>query len=313
MVYEKDKVSRREFIQKAALASAVIAAGGKAPVAATKERPVLVKLSGPSVPVNLGDSVKKVLKPLGGLSRFVKAGQSVLIKPNLGFPTPPAQRATTDPFLVAEVAKAVIACGADRIVIADNPVRRPEACLRITGIKEALKGLDVHLVLPTSEKMYKEISIKKGKSLRKVRIFKEALECDVHIAMPVAKSHNAAGFTGTLKGMMGLILDRESFHSVYDLNQAIADLNTVLRPDLVILDAIKIMVSDGPAGPGEIVDCNTLLAGTDPVAVDAEAVRLAPLYGRKLKARQIKHLKLASNMDIGQLRLSEGQIVKLQG
>jgi uncharacterized protein (DUF362 family) len=159
------------------------------------------------------------------------------LKPNVGFPTPPLLHATTSPSMLKAVAQMALDCGASKVLILDNPTRRPEACMRVVGIKEAVSGLkNVHFFLPTSEKLYRKTKVPKGKALKRTEILKDALSVDVHIAMPIAKSHNAAGFTGSLKGMMGLILDRESFHSRFDLNQAIADLNTVLRPHLVIMD-----------------------------------------------------------------------------
>jgi uncharacterized protein (DUF362 family) len=274
-------------------------------------KPMLAQVSGAGVPADLAGAVKKALQPFGGMQAFVKKGQTVLLKPNMGFPTLPDQHASTSPQLVAAVAREVLECNASKVLVLDNPTRRPEACLRTNGIREALKGLDAHLFLPTSDKMYVQTLIPKGKVLKKTKILKDALKVDVHIALPIAKSHNAAGFTGTLKGMMGLILDRESFHSRFDLNQAIVDLNTVLKAQLTIMDGLKVMATDGPAGPGELITCNTIIAGTDAVAVDAAAVRLAPLYGRKIKPRQIKHLKLATQAGLGSLSVPADRVVSL--
>lgn len=294
-----DSFDRRDFLKKTALASAAIALGGPKLAQASSKRPILVKLSGDSIESKLDKAVEEILKPFGGMQAFVKKGQSVLIKPNMGFPTPPEQHATTSPKLIAAVARQVIQCGASRVLVIDNPVRRPEACLRINGIKEALSKMDVNLFMPTNENAYVETSLPKAKMLRKTKILKEALKIDVHIALPVAKSHNAAGFSGALKGMMGLILDRESFHARYDLNQAIADLNTVLKANLVIMDGLHVMSTDGPAGPGKLITRNTIIAGIDTVAVDAVGVSLAPLYGRNIKPQQIKHLKKAVELDLG--------------
>jgi uncharacterized protein (DUF362 family) len=306
------KYDRREFIKKTALASAALAVGSRVDAWAAR-RPVLVKVSGAGVPKDIVAAVKQVLEPLGGMRAFVKKGQKVLIKPNVGFPTPPEQHATTSPAMLKAVAREVLDCGAAKVLILDNPTRRPEACMRVVGIREAVAGLkNVHFFLPTSQKMYTRTKIPKGKVLKRAEIFNDALSVDVHIAVPIAKSHNAAGFTGGLKGMMGLILDRESFHSRFDLNQAIADLNTVLKPHLVIMDALKVMATDGPAGPGELITRNAILAGTDAVAVDAAAVELAPLYGRKIKARQIRHLKIAADMGLGVLKPPANRIVTLE-
>jgi uncharacterized protein (DUF362 family) len=306
------KYDRREFIKKSALASAALAVGSRVDAWAARQ-PVLVKVSGAGVPKNIAAAVKQVLEPLGGMRAFVKKGQKVLIKPNVGFPTPPEQHATTSPAMLKAVAREVLDCGAAKVLILDNPTRRPEACMRVTGIREAVAGLkNVHFFLPTSQKMYTQTKIPRGKVLKRAEILNDALLVDVHIAVPIAKSHNAAGFTGGLKGMMGLILDRESFHSRFDLNQAIADLNTVLKPHLVIMDALKVMATDGPAGPGELITRNAILAGTGAVAVDAAAVELAPLYGRKIKARQIRHLKIAADMGLGVLKPPANRIVTLE-
>jgi uncharacterized protein (DUF362 family) len=306
------RYGRREFIRKTALASAALAVGGRMEVRAA-QRPVLVKISGEGVPQNIAAAVKKVLEPLGGMRAFVKKGQSVLLKPNVGFPIPPELHATTSPWMIRAVARMALDCGASRVLILDNPTRRPEACMRVVGIKEVVAGMDdVHFHLPTGEKLYVQTKVPEGKMLRRTRILKDALSVDVHIAMPIAKSHNAAGFTGALKGMMGLVLDRESFHSRFDLNQAIADLNTVVRPHLVIMDGLKVMATDGPAGPGELITTNAVLAGTDPVAVDAASVELAPLYGRRIKARQIKHLKIAEAMGLGVLEPPADRVVTLE-
>jgi uncharacterized protein (DUF362 family) len=306
------KCDRREFIKKTALASAALAIGGKMDVRAA-QNPVLVKISGEGVPKEIKAAVEKVLEPLGGMQAFVKKGQKVLLKPNVGFPTPPEQHATTSPLMLKAAAQLALDCGASKVLILDNPTRRPEACMRVVGIKEAVAGLkNVHFFLPTSDKMYVKTNIPKGKVLKRTEVLKDALSVDVHIAMPIAKSHNAAGFTGALKGMMGLVLDRESFHSRFDLNQAVADLNTVLKPHLVIMDGLKVMATDGPAGPGELITTNAILAGTDAVAVDAASVELAPLYGRKIKARQIKHLKIAEAMGLGALEPPAERVVTLE-
>jgi uncharacterized protein (DUF362 family) len=110
---------------------------------------------------------------------------------------------------------------------------------------------------------------------------------------------------------MGLILERESFHSTFEINQAIADLCTILKPHLTILDGLTVLASGGPLGPGDLVTCNTLVAGRDALAVDAVGVRLAPLYGKEIKPRQIKHLLLAEEHGIGKIDLSPEQMVAL--
>jgi len=305
------RMSRRDFICSTAMAGAGVALMKAPLLAATAPAPLAAKVSGAGVPDNLASAVEAALKPLGGMAAFVKKGQTVMLKPNMGFPTPPSQRATTSPKLVEVVARMAIEAGAKRVTVIDNPVRRPEACLELAGIKQACDPLGVKTFLPTSERLFVGKDIPRGVVLKKVDVFREALDVDVHIALPIAKSHMATGYSGTLKGMMGLILDRESFHSRFDINQAIADLNTLLRANLIILDGLSVMTTDGPAGPGELVTCNAIVAGTDPVAVDALGVKLAPLYGRNIKPTQVKHLLASEKMGVGSISPSDGRIVEV--
>jgi uncharacterized protein (DUF362 family) len=104
---------------------------------------------------------------------------------------------------------------------------------------------------------------------------------------------------------MGVIWDREYFHSRVDIHQAIADLTSLVKVDLTILDASRALATGGPTGPGRIETPNTIIAGTDPVAVDAMGVSLVEWYGQKLTGSRIKHITAAHNMGIGTMNLDE--------
>ncbi len=312
-----DDFDRREFLKRSAAVVAVAAVTSGSVYAEQKASfaggvsKSLVKIQGKGVVADVGKAVSEVLKPLGGMKAFVKKGDKVVLKPNMGFATDASIHATTSPQVVAAVAREVLACSPAKVLILDVPMRNPEACLRRNGIKAACKGLDVQVVLPTSERFFVSVDIPKGKILKKVKILRDVMECDVHIPIPVAKSHMAAGFSGGVKGNMGVILDRESFHSRYELNQAIADLATGIKSHLSILDGLMVMSEGGPAGPGKLIAANAIVAGTDIVAVDAMGVVLAPLYGRKIKPRQIRHLKKAQLSGVGKLKVSKDNYVQL--
>jgi len=139
---------------------------------------------------------------------------------------------------------------------------------------------------------------------------KEVLESDVLINVPVAKSHSATGVSLGLKGLMGLIWDRESFHSQYNMNQALADLATVIKPQLTVLDATRALASGGPGGPGTVVKPNLVIAGTDPVAVDAYGVSVAPWYGQKFNSRQVEHLLVAHQRGLGKIDIDQMKIYR---
>ncbi len=306
----KRRIARREFIARTALGAAALCLGGRGASAAGA--PKLVQVTGPGVPGDVAGALRMALEPLGGMGAFVKKGQRVLLKPNLGFPRAPEHRSITSPQFVAAVAREVLEQGASRVRIMDHSVQDPELVLKNTGLPEAVRGLDLKIVLPKDAILFAEVDLPRGRQLRTTEVLREALACNVHIALPVAKSHDKAIFTGVLKGMMGLVRNRLDFHLTYDLNQAIADLNTLLKADLCIMDGLSVMTSGGPAGPGPLQVTNTLIAGTDPVAVDAAGVRLAPLFGRKIEPKKVKHLALAAAMGLGKLDLPEDQMLEIE-
>ncbi len=117
-----------------------------------------------------------------------------------------------------------------------------------------------------------------GKVLHSVEVVKELLKTDILINVPVAKSHNAAGVSLGMKNLMGLVWDREAFHERFDLNVGIVDSSRLIRPNLIIIDATRALITSGPSGPGKVVSLKTIMAGIDPVAVDSYTVssRLCP-------------------------------------
>ena len=125
------------------------------------------------------------------------------------------------------------------------------------------------------------------------------------ISLPVAKSHSATGVSLGIKGNLGLNWDRRWMHNSADFNQTIADLATIVRPDLTIVDAIRALTTRGPQGPGKVANLNTIVAGRDPVAVDSYAVSLTPWYNQSMAGKNVKHLLLASEMGLGEIDITK--------
>jgi len=256
-------------------------------------------------------ATKKAIEAMGGISRFVKKGARVVLKPNMSFARTPEIGANTTPQVVATVAKLCIDAGAERVMVLDHTLQRPELCLERSGIQEACKGIKNVYVLPLQEKkFYQEIKVPQGKILEKVEVMKDVLNSDVLINLPTAKSHSTTGVSLGIKGLMGLIWDRESFHSRFNINQALADLLTVIKPNLTILDATRALVSGGPGGPGEVHKPNLIIAGIDPVAVDSFGVTVAPWYGKNFKGRQVEHLLVAFQRGLGKIDIDQLRILK---
>ena len=299
------RMTRRNFIKTTAAGIALGIAGSPSSLIA-KEEVDLAVISGDPVA-----ATKKALEVLGGISRFVKKGQRVVLKPNMSFTRTPEFGATTHPQVVATVAQACMEAGAQQVLVLDHTLHRAEICLERTGIREACKDIPgVHVLALQERKFFREIKIPQGKVLERVEVMKEVLDGSVLINIPVAKSHSATGVSMGIKGLMGLIWDREIFHSQVNMNQALADLATVIRPQLTILDATRALTSGGPGGPGEVKKPNLIIAGIDPIAVDSYGVSIVPWYGQNFKGRQVEHLQIAHQRGLGKIDIEQSKVFK---
>jgi uncharacterized protein (DUF362 family) len=303
-------MNRREFIKKSAEAATCAAVGMTLPglyggTAMAGQKPDIVVANGAP-----GPAARAAVDALGGMGQFVKSGSKVVIKPNMSFPNPPSWGTTTHPEVVRELAAMCLEAGASSILVLDNPLRNATLSLKRSGIKNLCEGLPKTRVEGLeSRQFFKEVKVPGGLELTATMIMKEVLEADVLIAAPVAKSHSASGVSLSMKGMMGLIYDRRDFHLNLDLNTAVVDLCTVLRPALTVIDVSRLLTSGGPGGPGKVLTLNKIIAATDMVAADAAAVELGTWYGRKFKAGQIKHLRMAHERGLGNMDVA-GQVVK---
>ena len=298
-------MKRRSFLKGTA---AALAAG-------TLGRRVLAADAGPRVAVVRGPTeaaLRRAVALVGGIGTFVKPGQKVLLKPNASFSTGPDVGANTSPEAVRAMVRLCLTEGkAKQVIVLDHTLRPPDTCFERSGIKAAcadLKGC--HLVGLEDKRFFVDTPIPGGKVLKHTAIAKDVLEADVLISLPTAKSHSATGVSLGLKGLMGLIWDRKTFHRDMDLNEAVADLATVIPTRLTVVDASRALASGGPGGPGETVRLDTIVASIDPLAADAKAVTLTPWYGRKFKGKQVRHLAAAAGRGLGEIDPRRWQVVE---
>jgi len=296
------EINRREFLKKTAECAAYGAMGialsglwdGSA---GASNSPDIVLAKGTP-----GPGTRGAVNALGGIQRFVQPGDKVVIKPNMSFPNPPEWGTTTHPDVVRALSDMCRKAGAASVLVLDNPLRNAELCLERSGLRAACQDLpQTQTQALADRRFYEEVEVPEGKELRSTMIMKEVLKANVLIAVPVAKSHSATGVSLAMKGMMGLIYDRSSFHLDMDLNRAIVDLCTVLKPQLTVVDASRVLSSGGPGGPGKVIPLETIIASTDMVAADAMAVELGTWYGRKFKASQVKHIRMAHERGLGNM------------
>ena len=231
--------------------------------------------------VSGSDRVKtadKAIELLGGIERFAKPGDIVVIKPNAAFASPPMLGATTNPDLVAEVVKLCYKAGAKKVIVTDNPINDPASCFTISGIGKAATQAGAEIVLPGNH-LFKPTTLPGGTLIKNWPIFFGPFEkADKLIGISPVKNHHRSGASMVMKNWYGLLGGRRNiFHQ--DINTIIAELAMMVKPTLVILDGIETMVTNGPTG-GSISDLkrtNTMIASCDMVAADSYGAGLLGL------------------------------------
>lgn len=242
------------------------------------------------------ETVNKAIELLGGIERFVQAGDTVLIKVNAAFATPAALGATTHPDLVREVVRLCYEKGkAKKVIVTDNPINDPESCFRLTGIGSAVEDAGGEVLLPRKS-YFRNVTLVGGKLIKNWPVLYEPLaRVDKVIGMTPVKSHSRSGASMTMKNWYGLLGGRRNiFHQ--DINTIIAELAMMVRPTLVILDGTEVMMTNGPTG-GSISDLrkgNTMIASCDQVAADSFG---ATLLG--LKVGDLPYLAKAQDAGVG--------------
>ncbi|MGC8863521.1 MAG: DUF362 domain-containing protein [Armatimonadota bacterium] len=299
------KISRREFIEAVAGIGAALFVGGCGTKAQTGTasgaalRKPKRDIEGLFVASGRGPAknTRAAVDALGGIGKLVKSGDFVVIKPNIAWNRPPDAAATTNPQVVAELVKMCKEAGAGRVLVIDHIIDRPaEAVLGFTGIEEAARKAGAEVRAAQSESDYAPVEIPKGKLLKSDTLIRDILQASVFINAPVAKTHSATKLTLGMKNLMGCNWDRQAWHESASLDQCITDYATAVRPDLTVLDATRILLTNGPKGPGRTKDVDQVIVGTDPVSVDACA---ALLFG--LNPAEISHIKLAEEMGVGKI------------
>jgi len=250
----------------------------------------------------------KAMAMLGGMEAFVKKGQTVLVKPNIGWDSPPERGADSHPELVKRVVEMCFAAGAKSVSMFDNSCDQWQRTYANSGIEKVAKDTGATLVNGKDQTLYRQVEIPNGKKLRQAKVHSLVLDSDVFINVPVLKKHMATLMTGCMKNLMGIVWDRGFYHRT-DLHQCIADLLTFEKPTLNILDAYAPMVRNGPRGTSanDLVVMRTLLVSTDIVATDSAGARLL-----NYQPSDIRHIAIAAGMNLGTMDLEQVDIRRLK-
>lgn len=263
----------------------------------------------PDLVVARGDSptaiTKAAIDAFGGMKNFISRGDIVVVKPNIAWDRLPEQAANTNPEVVAEVVRLCYEAGAKKVKVFDRTVNDPRRCYVQSGIFAAVKeaGAETSFI---DERKFRKMQINGG-ALKEWPLYSEIFEADKVINVPIAKHHGLAGITMSMKNWMGIMGGRRNqIHQ--KLDQSLVDLSMIIKPTLTVLDAVRILTANGPQG-GSLADVkkmNTVVVGTDQVAVDSYGTTL---FG--MKGSDLGYVRIAAAAGLGKMDLSKLQIKRI--
>ena len=307
--WSKTLMDRREFCQRSLALGAAI---GGASVFGWHHLPASAATIGipDLVAVRNGEPdvmFDKAIEAVGGIGQFVKAGQTVVVKPNIGWNRAPEAGANTNPLLVKRIVEHCVQAGAKKVYVFDNAVDSGVRTYKTSGIEEAAKAGGALVVPGHTASSYVDVEIPEAQVLRNTAVHEVLLESDVLINVPVLKHHMASQVTSAMKNLMGVVYDRMAYHR-QGLHECITDFCLYRKPDLNIVDAYRVTMANGPSSAREkdVALKKMLLLSTDAVAIDTAATRI---LGRDPES--IRHIKMGHERGLGTMNLNELAIERI--
>lgn len=270
----------------------VLAMNGKRShaIAANPQLPEMAVIQGED-PAQLA---RQAIEELGGIRRFISRADVVLVKPNIAWDRTPEQAANTNPAVVAEVVRQCWDAGAKKVIVTDVSCNEPRRCFQRSGIAEAAHHEGAEVILPDPAR-FKDVDLQ-GRVLRNWPVFDPFLNMDKIINIPIAKHHSLTGTTLGMKNWYGILGGpRHQLHQ--KINESLVDLADFVRPTLTIIDCYRVLIRNGPTGGNleDVVLKKTVVAGTDPVALDAY---VAKAYWN-LEVSSLPYLQMAATRGLG--------------
>jgi len=309
-------MKRRDFLKTSVIASAALSLNFEGLQAALTSNTMTVQTAPDMVAVMGGEPVAmldKALSALGGIEKYVKKGQKIVIKPNIGWDRTPELAGNTNPELVKALVKRCLDAGASKVTVFDHTCDNWQKCYESSGIAAAAREAGAIVMPANEEKYYKEVAIPNGVVLKSAKIHEALVEADAWINVPILKNHGGAKLSCAMKNLMGIVWDRRFFHS-NDLQQCIADICTwQKKPVLNIVDSYRMMHQNGPQGKSaaDVAVLKSLIASPDIVAVDTAALGLFNQV-KKLDMDAVGHISKGQELKLGTTDLSKVNIQRLK-
>jgi uncharacterized protein (DUF362 family) len=253
--------------------------------------------------------VRAALKEIGGLTSLIKEGDTVVIKPNIGWDRSPEYAANTNPDVIKELISQCFKSGAKTVKIFDRTCNDARKCYKNSGIGAVAEELGAKVsYVDEADSFYENVTAGDAVTLKTWPVYKDIIKADVIINVPVLKHHSLAGITISMKNLMGIIGgDRGDIHS--NIHNKLSDLTRIIPVELVVVDAYRILTAHGPSG-GNLKDVrmgNQIIVGTNPVMADAWASRL---FG--IKPEENKFLKIAYSQGLGEINPDKMKVKKIK-
>lgn len=304
-------MDRRDFIKSVAGASAVAATIPLIDISASAQVPAAGNQS--KVVVATGKDyaaiTTKAIAALGGIGAFVKAGDKVVVKPNIGWDRNVEQAANTHPIVVKTIVELALKAGAKKVMVFDRSCNDARRCYNNSGILAAVESINDPRATCTyvANEDFVPVQIKNGVAIQEWDLYRDAVEADCYINVPIAKHHGLAKLTMGLKNIMGICGGKRGLiHQ--QIGEKLTDLNMAVRSKLTVIDATRILLRNGPQG-GKLEDVkvlDTIIASTDPVAADAYTTTLFDM-----KPQQIDAVVAAHKRGLGEMDLAKINVVKV--
>lgn len=260
------------------------------------------------------EKISALFTALGGLETWIKtdfARATVLIKPNICLPHTTERGTTTSPAIIETIIMVLLDLGIKNIIIADHTLQKTENFSNIELISVAEKYPEVKLMFTNQERMFQAVEVK-GKALKQTDILKLLSRASLFINLATAKHHQATHVSLAIKNLMGVIWDRTTFHTSLEINQAIGDLALAVKPDLNIIDTSRVLLNNGPVGPGEVITENKIFASTDICAVDSVVVSRYNFGNRSITAKEVPHIRATWENGVGVIEMEKILVEKIQ-
>ncbi len=249
----------------------------------------------------------QAIAAMGGIDKYVKPGQTVVLKPNIAWDRSPELGANTNPELVKRVVESCYDAQASKVYVFDHSVDRGDRCYKNSGIQAAVEGVGGIMVSASTGEYYKKVKIPGGKTLSTIKIHHLIVDSDVYFNIPVLKNHSATRLTMAMKNQMGIVYNMSDFHR-FGLDACISEIGLYRKPDLNIMDAYRVTMTNGPhrASKRDLELKKSLLLSPDIVAIDSAG---AKMFG--IKPKHISYIKRGAKLKLGEMDLSKITIKKI--